>query len=104
MKTTHRLFNRNANDLNPIPDKSIHLIVTSPPYPMVEMWDQSFLQQDHSISDDFLHNKYHSAFEKMHRILDTVWKECDRVLIDNGFICINIVFENFAPALLRESV
>lgn len=90
MKTTHRLFNRNANDLNPIPDKSIHLIVTSPPYPMVEMWDQSFLQQDHSISDDFLHNKYHSAFEKMHRILDTVWKECDRVLIDNGFICINI--------------
>jgi len=26
----------------------------------------------------------------MHRLLDAVWAECDRVLIPNGFICINI--------------
>lgn len=90
MNTTHRLFNRNANDLSPIPDKSVHLIVTSPPYPMIEMWDQSFIEQDPSISEDFLHGHCQTAFEKMHRILDAVWRECDRVLVDHGFICINI--------------
>lgn len=90
MKTTHRLLNRNANDLQTIPDKSIHLIVTSPPYPMIEMWDQSFIQQDRSISEDFRHGEYHTAFEKMHHILNGVWKECNRVLVDHGFICINV--------------
>lgn len=73
-----------------IPDKSVHLIVTSPPYPMIEMWDDSFASQDLEISSAIEQKEYSLAFEKMHRVLDAVWRECDRVLVDNGFVCINI--------------
>ena len=90
MKTYHQLLNQNANDLKDISDNSVHLIVTSPPYPMIEMWDTVFAQQDPSISDELSSNKGEIAFERMHRILDQVWKECDRVLAHHGFICINI--------------
>ena len=73
-----------------IPDKSVHLIVTSPPYPMIEMWDDSFASQDLEIISAIEQKEYSLAFEKMHRVLDAVWRECDRVLVDNGFVCINI--------------
>jgi site-specific DNA-methyltransferase (adenine-specific) len=32
VKTTHRLFCADARDMRFIPDNSVHLIVTSPPY------------------------------------------------------------------------
>lgn len=76
--------------MSSIPDKSVHLIVTSPPYPMIEMWDDSFASQDSEINSAIEQKNYSLAFEKMHRVLDAVWRECDRVLIDNGFVCINI--------------
>lgn len=86
MNTIHKLIIGSSVNLSTIKDKSVALIVTSPPYPMIEMWDECFLNQDTSI--DF--SKPMDAFEKMHVILDAVWKECDRVLIDGGFACINI--------------
>lgn len=90
MNTTHHLYTGNSNDLHCIPDNSVQLIVTSPPYPMIEMWDEIFSLQDQTILDDFANNNPSDAFEKMHLLLDDVWKECDRVLVDNGFVCINI--------------
>lgn len=56
-------------------DKSIHLIITSPPYPMIKKWDSLFKTTD---------------FHKQHRQLFPVWRECKRVLIDGGIICVNI--------------
>lgn len=88
--TTHKIITGNSNNLSRIPDKSVHLIVTSPPYPMIEMWDDSFAAQDSEIGPALKQNDYSLAFEKMHRVLDAVWRECDRVLVDNGFVCINI--------------
>lgn len=88
--TTHKIYTGNSNNLSSIPDKSVHLIVTSPPYPMIEMWDKSFALQDSEISSAIEQKDYLLAFEKMHRVLDAVWRECDRVLVDNGFVCINI--------------
>lgn len=88
--TIHKIYTCNANNMSCIPDKSVHLVVTSPPYPMIEMWDEVFLAQDKTIADDLSHANYSAAFEKMHLLLDAVWHECDRVLVDNGFICINI--------------
>lgn len=32
IKTTHTLINGDSRNLSLIPDKSIHLIITSPPY------------------------------------------------------------------------
>lgn len=90
MKTQHQIINNNSKSMSTIPDKSVQLIVTSPPYPMIEMWDSMFFEQDRAIQTDFDNKRYNDAFEKMHCILDLVWEECDRVLSDNGFVCINI--------------
>ena len=90
MVTTHNIYNINSNNLSCIEDKSVQLIVTSPPYPMVEMWDDVFKKQSPVIDTYFQTEEFDKAFEAMHIVLDAVWKECDRVLADNGFICINI--------------
>lgn len=71
-------------------NKSVNLIVTSPPYPMIEMWDGLFISQDSTIQNDLNDGKGYDSFLKMHALLNETWKECDRVLADHGFICINI--------------
>lgn len=73
-----------------IPDASIDLIVTSPPYPMIEIWDDSFSSQNEEIKTALNLCDGISAFNLMHSVLNGVWTECDRVLKENGFICINI--------------
>lgn len=88
--TKHEVYTGDSCKMEQLADKSINLIVTSPPYPMIEMWDDMFSQQDPNISVDLLTGNGLDAFYKMHEILDCVWRECDRVLADNGFVCINI--------------
>ena len=73
-----------------IPDGSVNLIVTSPPYPMIEMWDTMFSEQDPAVGEALRAGNGMDAFEKMHQILDGIWAECDRVLADHCFVCINI--------------
>lgn len=90
MATTHKIFNANSSNISCIEDKSVQLIVTSPPYPMIEMWDDMFKKQSPNIETYFQTNEFDKAFEAMHLVLDAVWSECNRVLADNGFICINI--------------
>lgn len=86
----HKLIAKNSNNISEIDSKSIQLIITSPPYPMIEMWDKIFQSSDNSIKEDMENGNGYDAFLKMHHILNEVWKECDRVLSDSGFICINI--------------
>lgn len=69
--------------------ETIDLVVTSPPYPMIKMWDYIFVLQNNEIQDA-LSDRPDDAFELMHRELDEVWKECYRVLKPGGFLCINI--------------
>lgn len=88
--TTHKIVVGNSQNLTTIPTASVQLIVTSPPYPMIEMWDDVFSKQDPTIKTALEAGNGISAYNKMHSILNDVWTECDRVLIDNGFICINI--------------
>jgi len=73
-----------------IPDESVHLIVTSPPYPMIEMWDLDFTALDSSIQKDMAAGDGAAVFEKMHCLLDEVWRECFRVVVPGGIVCINI--------------
>jgi len=73
-----------------IPSSSVHLAVTSPPYPMIEMWDDMFVQQNKSIATALKHGDGLKAFELMHGILDRVWQELYRILISGGIACINI--------------
>jgi DNA modification methylase len=72
-----------------VEDESIDLIVTSPPYPMYDMWDSMFTNMNAEIGD-CLKTKPMRAFELQHRELDRVWDECIRVLKDGCYLIINI--------------
>ena len=37
MNSYHRLFAKDASNMSDIPDKTVDLVVTSPPYPMIKM-------------------------------------------------------------------
>ncbi len=91
MKTTkHQLLFHNANNMDSIPDESIQLVVTSPPYPMIEMWDELFSHQNEEVKIALGKCEGNRAFELMHQNLDKVWKECFRALQPGCFVCINI--------------
>jgi len=76
--------------MDEIADNSIDLIVTSPPYPMIEMWDEIFSKQNSLIGEALGSDNGNIAFELMHQELDKIWKEVYRVLKVGGFACINI--------------
>lgn len=88
--TRHKIFVGNSSDMSDVGTGSINLIVTSPPYPMISMWDEVFCEQEPEVGEALLAGDGMEAFRKMHRILDRTWKECDRTLAGNGFVCINI--------------
>ena len=90
MKTIHKIFFKNASDMKDLPDESVDLMITSPPYPMIEMWDTIFSKQNTSIGEALENKDGKTAFELMNKELDKVWKEVYRVLKDGGFACINI--------------
>jgi site-specific DNA-methyltransferase (cytosine-N4-specific) len=84
-----------------VKDKTVHLMVTSPPCPMIEMWDKQFRELDGHLDGLWLQFKEEpdgrrrqetvsSAYDLMHDNLGRVWKETYRVLVDGGLACINI--------------
>lgn len=64
--------------MDELPDKSIHLIVTSPPY-----WQLKDYGSENQIG-------FNDSYEKYINNLNLVWKECYRVLHDGCRLCINI--------------
>ena len=76
--------------MKPLADRSVDLVVTSPPYPMIEMWDKVFCRQDASLHGILRHGDGPAAFERMHRQLDRVWRQLRRVVKRGGFVCINV--------------
>ncbi len=90
MKTTHNILFQDARDLKEVPSESVDLVVTSPPYPMIEMWDEMFSHQNPEIQDALAGGDGNQAYTLMHEILDSVWDEVFRVLKKGRFACINI--------------
>ena len=90
MKSQHTIYFSKSQEMSQINDNSVDLVITSPPYPMIEMWDEIMSSQNPSIKKAFNESQPELAFELMHKELDAVWKECYRVVKDGGFICINI--------------
>jgi modification methylase len=90
MKTTHSVYFGNSRIMSNIQPETIDLIVTSPPYPMIEMWDNFFTEQSQEIEKAIKSNKVVLAFELMHKELDPIWNECYRLLKEGGLACINI--------------
>ncbi len=112
LQTEHRVFFGDASSLEPLAPESIHLVVTSPPYPMIEMWDSVFSQWDPQVPGALEKGEGGRAFECMHARLDAVWLETYRVLKPGGILCLNIgdavrtingdfrLFSNHSRALL----
>ncbi|MBL4587596.1 MAG: site-specific DNA-methyltransferase [Flavobacteriales bacterium] len=71
-------------------NESVALTVTSPPYPMIEMWDGIFENQNKLIGTCLSNNEGDAAFELMHQEMDKVWDELWRVTRPGGIVCINI--------------
>jgi site-specific DNA-methyltransferase (adenine-specific) len=76
-KTTHTLHLGDARDLSWIPDASVHLVVTSPPYWNLKGYEKGNAKQLGDIAD----------YESFLAELDKVWLECCRVIIPGGRIC-----------------
>lgn len=90
VQTIHQIYFANSTDLKNLENESVHLMVTSPPYPMIEMWDDIFSEQNSGIKQAFERKDGNRAFDLMHQELNKVWNEVYRVLVPGGFACINI--------------
>ena len=73
-----------------VADASVNLVVTSPPYPMIAMWDGLFGALDPDVAQALAAGRPQEMFARMHALLDPVWAEIFRVLRPGGFACINI--------------
>lgn len=77
-KTTHRLINGDARDLSFLPDESIHLVITSPPY-----WN---LKRYNENPDQIGHIEDYESF--LHEIR-LVWEHVFRILVPGGrLVCV----------------
>lgn len=90
MKTKHQIIIGNSQNLNKIADNTINLVVTSPPYPMIEMWDETFKNLNPDIDKALKNKDGNIAYNLMHKELNKVWEEVNRILVDGGIVCINI--------------
>lgn len=89
-ETRHRLHCDDARNLGGVADATIDLVVTSPPYPMIAMWDAIFPAMNRDIAGHLEQGRGDEAFGLMHRELDRVWEGLFRVLRPGGWVCLNI--------------
>jgi DNA modification methylase len=90
MKTTHQVIFADSKNMRGVDSESVDLIVTSPPYPMIEMWDDLFISQNQAIGEALKEEQGSSAFDLMHKELEGIWDEVYRTLKSGGIACINI--------------
>lgn len=76
--TQHTIINGDSRKMDELQDKSVHLIITSPPY-----WQLKDYGSDNQIG-------FNDTYEQYINNLNLVWKECYRVLHDGCRLCINI--------------
>lgn len=68
----NKIFCKSSENMNELPDNSVHLMITSPPYNVGKEYDKNLSLKEYR---DFLKK---------------VWKEVYRVLVPGGRACINI--------------
>ncbi|OPY16162.1 MAG: DNA adenine methyltransferase YhdJ [Syntrophus sp. PtaB.Bin075] len=78
MRTIHKIIHGDSRQMNLVPNESVHLVITSPPY-----WQLKDYGTDTQIG-------YNESYESYINNLNLVWKECHRVLYPGCRLCINI--------------
>lgn len=71
-KNIDKIFCKSSEDMAELPDNSVHLMVTSPPYNVGKDYDEDL------------------TLEEYRAFLKRVWAEVKRVLVPGGRACINI--------------
>ena len=74
----HKIFIADSRSMREVPDESVHLVITSPPYWQLKDYDS--VQQI----------GFHDTYEEYINNLNLVWKECHRILHGGCRLCINI--------------
>ncbi|MGE5326514.1 MAG: DNA-methyltransferase [Deltaproteobacteria bacterium] len=75
---THRIHHGDSRELGWIPDESVHLVVTSPPYWTLKEYPKNAAQL--GVIEDY---------DRFHDELDKVWRHCYRVLVPGGrLVCV----------------
>ncbi len=67
-----KIFCKSSEKMIELPDNSVHLMVTSPPYNVGKLYDKEL------------------SLDEYRRFLSNVWKEVERVLVPGGRVCINV--------------
>lgn len=78
MKTQHKIIIGDSRQMKEVPDESVHLIITSPPY-----WQLKDYGNGKQIG-------FNDTYEEYVNNLNLVWNECHRVLHKGCRLCINI--------------
>lgn len=85
-----RVYFGNSASMSAIPDESVQLIITSPPYFNIKDYSKDGHQTErHSKSKQADMGAY-ANYDDYIKALLKVWKECERVLKPNGKLCINV--------------
>ncbi len=82
MKTHHKMINGDSRIMSETDDKSVQLVITSPPY-----WQLKDYGTKNQIG-------FNDSYENYINHLNLVWKECFRVLDDGCRLCVNILLRN----------
>ncbi|OHD38467.1 MAG: DNA methylase N-4 [Spirochaetes bacterium GWF1_31_7] len=82
----HKIINGDSRKMNNIDDKSVHLIITSPPY-----WQLKDYGSENQIG-------FNDSYENYINNMNLVWNECYRVLHNGCRLCVNIG-DQFARAV-----
>ncbi len=67
-----KIINHTSEDMSALPDNSVHIMITSPPYNVGKEYDENLTLQEYR------------------EFLKRVWRETRRVLVHGGRACINI--------------
>jgi len=74
----HKIFIADSRSMPEVPDESVHLVITSPPYWQLKDYDSPLQIGFNDTYEDYINN------------LNLVWQECHRVLHGGCRLCINI--------------
>ena len=78
MATHHKIIIGDSRRMTEVPNESIHLVITSPPY-----WQLKDYGDENQLG-------FHDSYEEYINNLNLVWSECHRVLQKGCRLCINI--------------
>ena len=88
--TKHRIQHGDSRNMTTVGDETVDLTISSPPYPMIQMWDPVSYSLNTDIETRLNRCDGHTAFDLMHRELDKIWCELHRVTKNGGIVYTNI--------------